>query len=383
MKKAILILLVLSGIFNPAIAQQDNNRFVLNGNLKNQNNGLLLLYYTNADNKRVQDSAVVEDGKFSFKGNISGPTMAYLALKEEKRNQDHSVSFFLEPSVMTVVLPLNKFGDAKFTGSKTENEYATLQTKKQKMQERWQVVMDTLSAVNKRSNVEFQKLKDWVLTPYQAEAKEIDYAFFAAHPQSPVTAYMLRFHISSLPLDSLQMYYNKLGKKVQQTDDGKDLAKEIEKLRGGSPGSMAKNFTTTDINGEKLSLSDFKGKYVLLDFWASWCVPCRAGNPHLKELYAKYKDKGIEFIGISDDDRNHDAWHKAVEKDGLPWRHVLRGFDMQKLMNNEPNPNDISEKFGIHTLPTKILIDRSGKIIGRYSEEEGPLDAKLKSIFGS
>jgi thiol-disulfide isomerase/thioredoxin len=284
---------------------------------------------------------------------------------------------------MTVVLPLNKFGDAKFTGSKTENEYATLQTKKQKMQERWQVVMDTLSAVNKRSNVEFQKLKDWVLTPYEAEAKEIDYAFFAAHPQSPVTAYMLRFHISSLPLDSLQMYYNKLEKKVQQTDDGKDLAKEIEKLRGGSPGSMAKNFTTTDINGEKLSLSDFKGKYVLLDFWASWCVPCRAGNPHLKELYAKYKDKGIEFIGISDDDRNHDAWHKAVEKDGLPWRHVLRGFDMQKLMNNEPNPNDISEKFGIHTLPTKILIDRSGKIIGRYSEEEGPLDAKLKSIFGS
>ena len=132
-----------------------------------------------------------------------------------------------------------------------------------------------------------------------------------------------------------------------------------------------------------ISLSDYKGKYVLLDFWASWCVPCRAGNPHLKELYAKYHDKGIEFIGVSDDDSKPDAWHKAVEKDGLPWRHVLRGLDMQKLMNNQPNPNDISEKYGIHTLPTKILIDPAGKIIGRYSEESEPLDAELKKIFGS
>jgi len=289
----------------------------------------------------------------------------------------------MEPAMMTVILPLNKFGDATFTGSKTENEYASLQRKKQKIEERWQVVMDTLSEVNKRSNVEFQKLKDWVLQPYMAEMKDLDYNFFTSHPQTYVTANMLRYYVSSLTLDSLQMYYDRLGKKLQQTNDGKDLANQIQKLRGGSPGSMAKNFTTTDINGNKLSLSDFKGKYVLLDFWASWCVPCRASNPHLKELYTKYHDKGIEFIGISDDDSKPEAWHKAVEKDGLTWRQVLRGFDMEKLMKNEPNPRDISEKYGISSLPTKILIDRSGKIIGRYSEEEGPLDAKLKEIFGS
>lgn len=363
--------------------RKPSSEFILNGKLKGQDNGLMYLYYSNNNNERVIDSAAISNGQFSFRGKINEPTMGYLVLKEETRNQNNSTSFFMEPAAMTVTVPLNKFSDAKFTGSKTENEYASLQTKKQKIEERWKVVMDTLSAVNKRSNVEFQKLKDWVLTPYQAEAKEVDYGFFAAHPQSPVTAYMLRFYVSSLPLDSLQMRYDKLGKRVQQSNDGKNLAKEIQKLRGGSPGSMAKNFSTTDINGEKLSLSDFKGKYVLLDFWASWCVPCRAGNPHLKELYAKYKDKGIEFIGVSDDDSRPDAWHKAVEKDGLPWRHVLRGFDIQKLMNNQPNPNDISEKYGIHSLPTKILINPDGKIIGRYSEEEGPLDAKLKQIFGS
>lgn len=383
MKKIILIILLFPVFFNSAIAQKTNYHFALNGKLKNQDTGLMLLYYSGKDNKRVEDSAVITDGKFSFKGNISGPTMAYLLLKEEKRNENNSVSFFLEPTTMTVVLQMNKFGEAKFTGSKTQNEYATLETKRLEVQERWKIVMDTLTEVNKRSNVQYQELKDWVLQPYFSETKNLDYTFFTLHPQSYVTAYMLRFHVNDLSLDSLQMFYNRLGKNIQKSIDGKDLAEEIKKIRAGSPGSVATNFTATDINGRELSLSDFKGKYVLLDFWASWCVPCRAGNPHLKELYAKYKDKGIEFIGVSDDDSKPGAWHKAVEKDGLLWRQVLRGLDREKSMNNEPNEKDISEKYGISSLPTKILIDPQGKIIGRFSDEKGPLDKELKKIFGT
>jgi thiol-disulfide isomerase/thioredoxin len=383
MKSVILLIFIMPIFFNLTEAQQTKNHFVLNGNLSGQNTGSMYLYYSDAGNKRIKDSAVITDGKFSFTGNITEPTMAYLQLKEEKRNQDNSTDFFIEPSVMTTSLQLNKFKDAKLSGSKTQNEYAALQTKRQKIDKRWKIVMDTLTEVNKRSNVEFQELKDWVLQPYSAEIKDLEFNFFTSHPQSYVTAYMLRFYVSDLSLDSLQMFYNNLGKKLQQSGNGKDLAKEIKKIKAGSPGSTAADFTAMDINGNKLSLSDFKGKYVLLDFWASWCVPCRKGNPHLKDLYAKYKDKGIEFIGISDDDSKPDAWHKAVEKDDLQWRHVLRGFDMQKLMKNELNEKDISEKFGIHSLPTKILIDPQGKIIGRYSEEAMPLDDKLKNIFGS
>ncbi len=111
-------------------------------------------------------------------------------------------------------------------------------------------------------------------------------------------------------------------------------------------------------------------------------MPCRKGNPHLKELYQKYHDKGIEFIGISDDDSNPVLWKKAVEKDGLPWHHVLRGLDWDKLNKGIENENDISNKYAIHYLPTKILIDRSGKIIGRYGESEEELDNQLKEIFG-
>ncbi len=97
---------------------------------------------------------------------------------------------------------------------------------------------------------------------------------------------------------------------LKQTGFGKEIKEELDGLRGGSPGSVAHVFAKNDINGQPLSLADYKGKYVLIDFWASWCGPCRKGNPHLKSLYAKYKEKGFEIIGISDDDSKPEAWKK-------------------------------------------------------------------------
>jgi thiol-disulfide isomerase/thioredoxin len=222
--------------------------------------------------------------------------------------------------------------------------------------------------------------------PYFARIAQVNYAFFAAHPQSYATAFYLQYHINDLTLDSLQMFYNNLGTIVQQSRYGKNINKEIEKLRAGSPGSTAKDFTATDINGNTLTLSDLKGKYVLIDFWASWCVPCRKSMPHVKELYTQYKNKGLEIIGVSDDDNDSTAWKKAVEKDGTGiWHNVLRGLDWTKLRNNEKNEKDISDKFGIYSLPTKILINREGIIIGRYDkgtdEEALVMDKKLDEVF--
>lgn len=352
--------------------------FTLSGKIVGKTDGDLILSYAGMDGKRVSDTCAIKDGKFLFKGSIAEPTMTYLRLREEKYNQKHATNLFIDPGTVSIELNADNFETAKIKGSKTQLEHEGLQKEYKRIQAKYKIQIDSLSSEKddeKRAAIRER------LGPMFNELYRADMNFFNKNPQSYVTAFSLRFHTTDVTLDSLDYYYDRLGKKIQQSSYGKLIKDEIQKIRGGSPGSMAKNFTATDLNGKQVSLSDFKGKYVLLDFWASWCIPCRKGNPHLKELYAKYKDKGIEFIGVSDDDSKPDAWRKAVEKDGLPWLHVLRGFDMDKLTKNVPNDSDISEKFGIHVLPTKILIDKEGKIIGRFNEEEKELDEMLAEIF--
>jgi thiol-disulfide isomerase/thioredoxin len=229
------------------------------------------------------------------------------------------------------------------------------------------------------------KAKD-AMDPYYEQLAKIDEAFMDKHQASYVTASILRYRISSMSLQQGEERYNNLADAVKTSSLGKDIKKELEGLRMGSPGAKAYVFASKELRGEPLGLADYKGNYVLLDFWASWCVPCRKGNPHLLSLYSKYKDKGLEIIGVSDDDNNHEAWQKAVDKDGIGvWKHVLRGLDMKKRLAGEENESDISQYYGIHSLPTKILIDPNGIIIGRYGgggESDEAMDKKFAEIFG-
>jgi len=358
-------------------------------------------YYTDDKGANVHDSARVVGGKFSFHGNIDVPTMGYLTGASADRDEAHSVTFFLEPAAMSITLPAGDYRKAVVSGSKSQEEYEELERAKEPIQKEMEPLSKAYAKAGAAMNaaVRAGKPQDVIDTlryraaaihdqfePYFGRMAHEDYAFFASHPQSYVTAFQLRFHTGSLPLDSLKLFYDHLGP-VQQSSAGKEIAAEIGKLQAGSPGSMAKDFSVTELNGSQLSLSSLKGKYVLIDFWASWCVPCRKSMPHVKDLYARYKDKGLEVIGVSDDDRDSTAWKKAVEKDGTGiWHNVLRGLDWDKIRKHEKNERDISEKFGIHSLPTKILIDKEGKIIGRYdkgSEEEAEqLDRLLAQVLG-
>src|SRR5258705_6034029 len=124
MKKIIVIIVMATGILNTAWSQKSTNEFVVKGKLIGQKDGLMYLYYSDDENRRIKDSSAVKNSSFSFKGKIKEPTMAYLQLKEEKRNENNSASFFIEPSVMTVNVKVNEFRKAEVAGSKTQVEYA-------------------------------------------------------------------------------------------------------------------------------------------------------------------------------------------------------------------------------------------------------------------
>jgi thiol-disulfide isomerase/thioredoxin len=392
MKRNLFFLYSLFLLGNSAVLAQNN--FSLSGKIKGVSGGLIYLSYAS-----VKDSSAIKsNGSFSFKGKVSEPTSAFLILKQEKSDDNNRTTFFIEPSAMTVSVTYNDFKEAKFSGSETQKELDRLNKLKENVEKEMQPLINEFNKANdaylkaiknKADDKTADSLKNITeairekFEPFRAREDSIDYKFFAAHPHSYVTAFMLRYHIADLSLDQMRSYYAAFDDKIRQSSYGKELENEIQKLEGGSPGAVAKDFSTMELKGDSVRLSSFRNsKYILLDFWASWCIPCRKGNPHLKDLYAKYKSSDFEIIGVSDDDSNPEKWKKAVKDDSLLWLQVLRGLDWEKIRKGIKNENDISEKFGIHTLPTKILIDKNGIIIGRFNEEEDDkLDEKLKELF--
>ena len=184
-----------------------------------------------------------------------------------------------------------------------------------------------------------------------------------------ISVQSLLFQLSDMKYSEAKSIFDQFNPEHLKIGLGVRLSKNIDDMKKGIPGALAGGFDTVDINGKPIKLSDFKGKYLLIDFWASWCVPCRKGNPHLIKLYKKYHAKGFEILGVSDDDRNHDAWRNAVKKDKIGiWNHVLRGLEYKEGTYEQINIHkDISEGYNISTLPTKILVGPDGVIAVSYT----------------
>jgi thiol-disulfide isomerase/thioredoxin len=397
MKKHIAIFLLLSMCVLTAGAQQ----FDLKGKIQGQDSGYLQIYYQGMDGKGVSDSSAIKDGSFEFKGAVNGPTMAYFygAIKSRAVSDPNSTDIFLEPGDMTITLSAGHFKEAVITGSKTQNESVELEKRKAAIYAEEEPLRNAFNQINvdlsnaKKNHADEKTIKDILekgavlhdkFDPYNKRSQKIDMQYFDEHPQSYLTVWDLQYYTSSLPLDSLELFYNRLGAKLQQSAPGIYIGKTIKRLHAGLPGTIAADFTSTELNGKTLTLSSLKGKYVILDFWASWCVPCRHSNPHMIELYNKYHSKGLDVIGIASDDDNNAAWNKAVTDDKVGiWHNVLDGYDRMKGMRGEDTDASIGNKYGIQTLPTKIIIDPNGKIVGRYGDNIGGSEEDMDKLLAS
>lgn len=379
MKKILLKnFLILFAIINSGLLMASPDGFTLNCTVKGKDSGKLFLdRFDMQTGAGTRDSALIVNGKCSFKGDLKDAFYAALSDGDIKNyNNPNVTGIFVDASVMEVTLEWGNFKKLSITGSPLNDVINKYNEFQKPLQER---IVQLNKIINSDSDSLTKVKTSNEMNMLRSRYEEFDHKFIMENLNSYYSAYLVDMKKSQMSFDKLLSYYNAFTTDVKESSWGKSIKGEIDLINSLLPGKTAPEFSSIDINGKKLSLSDFKGKYVLLDFWASWCVPCRKGNPHLKELYKKYNSKGFEVICVADDDSNHDKWRDAVAKDGIEmFNHILRG--LKRVGNSFDRSNSIADRYAVHLLPTKYLIDKEGKIIGKVDNDQ--LDKKLEEIFG-
>ena len=362
------------------------NQFILQGTILHAPSKVIYLRYVDYAGKELVDSAQIKNNAFSFTGKIQQPTRATLKTNlkfiadEENLNR---ATVYLEPKLLKVQVAYNQFKDIKVQGSKTQAEFNLLTAQQAPFVNQYITLRDSLAkkTQQKSTGVTTDEINNRIQRAV-GNMRSVSYQFIKAHPDSWVSAFELGLLKNSWPVDSVRYLFNRLSPDLQKGQEGQSIAKKIELIdRAKSAiGAPAPAFSTTSVTGQPIKLSDFKGQYILLDFWGSWCAPCRAGHPHLLKLYEQYREKGIEFIGVACEDKPT-AWRRAIEKDSVGiWKHLLDTELVDNTVIGEEQ--SLSKAYWIDSFPTKILIDPKGVIIGRYTgSDEQALDEKFKELF--
>lgn len=221
-----------------------------------------------------------------------------------------------------------------------------------------------------------------ILAQLFTQSTTVQFDFIRNNPSSFLSLdrlTMMLWNNAELPLyvDTITTLYNHLNKNIQNSVSGRHFKLMLTNLNNSKVGSLAPQFTLNDINNHPISLSSFRNKeYVLLDFWASWCVPCRSDIPRLKVFYKKYHQNGLEIIGISKDD-DASLWKKAIAEDKTEnWGHILAPYSKQNI------DSLITNKYSVYTIPVKILINKEGLIIGRWGGSGDENMDELEKLLG-
>ena len=334
MKKISFLMMVVAAFACGCTAE--NNSYTVSGKFTPFNSDSVWLM---TDSEEVLASVASSDGSFTFKGNIESPMLAIVASDQDVENI--GCIFILEPGNIKVSSVLDSFYVAK--GTKANDGFSDFITENYKITAK---IQQTGGRVTDELESMIAGIEEKVKTDLMNNLDNY-YGLFClqrlATPDDP---------------ESTRIFLDKFSKSVKKTDGWKEMSKQIDMIMNLSVGKPYIDFTQNDTEGKPITASkvmaDPKNRYVLIDFWASWCGPCMGELPYMKEAYAKYAPKGFEILGVSLD-QDRDAWLNAIREEEMNWLHVS---DL-KYWSNE-----VARLYNINSIPSNYLIDcKTGLIV--------------------
>lgn len=360
----LMLILVTQGLYAFQATYQTGS-FTITGEIKGLKHRYIYFRHME-DGNDIKDSCAVRDGKFNFKGRVSEPQQVFLHTNDGMLQK----VFYAENVPLTVSGDIADLQNIVVKGSKAQDDYMILESELAKVQQKaHDIYMAAEAALKAGDSVKAKAL--------QAEQLSLRTAmwdayrdFVLGHPKSVASLQALLVWTNENNYKTARTMFDNLDVSLRNMEKAAELTKRFESLAQVEKGQPATDFSINDVSGKPVTLSSYRGKYVLLEFWASWCGPCRAENPNLRATYLKYKDKGFDILGVSLDDKMAN-WTKAVEKDDLPWVQVseLKGFRGQVPLD-----------YGISAIPANFLIDPHGNIIDRNLRGERLTEA-LEKLF--
>ncbi|MBB3186916.1 TlpA disulfide reductase family protein [Microbacter margulisiae] len=354
--------------------------FSLKGNVDHLNAPAkaYLTYHTGT--KTVIDTADINQGAFHFAGKLDEPTQAYIVIDHDGTGVKHSgndmLPLYLEAGTISVT-STDSVSKAIIAGSELNriNQLLIDQLKPIEAKQKALYNQYAEATPEQRQSKVFVSQIESAFDALDLEQKAIIKKFIKNHPQTIVSLDALKTLGGYTPdYNELEPIFETLSPKVRNTEDAKAYATMLAQLKTVAIGAIAPDFTENDPEGHPVKLSDFRGKYVLLDFWASWCGPCRRENPNVVKAYNEFKGKNFTILSVSLDNENgRQDWLDAIKKDGLTWTQVS---DLQ-YWNNAA-----AQLYHIRSIPQNFLIDPNGKIIAKDLRGDA-LTNKLSEIFGT